>query len=198
MDYSTLQLVKNYLLLDIDSSFDSQIEAWIGGASRMMDNMCNRKLVASDTPTAQYFDGNNTTQLMVDDFVAITELAKSNTEYSDGTFSVVTSTDYITYPKISTEMPRARGLILKNDVFNWGYQNWRVTARWGYLAQITEDLQFACTVIVAGIVTAQTNGQQSKTSEKIGNYAVTYSDQKGWADYNNALKTLETYKKHMF
>ena len=43
MKYTTIEELENYVGVDIVSTFETQMENWIEGISRYMDNITNRK-----------------------------------------------------------------------------------------------------------------------------------------------------------
>lgn len=188
--YTDITNVENYTLKDVASSFESQVAEWIEAVSAFMDIHCNRTLVASGTAAARYFDGNGRDAIQIDDCQSIDAIQLGD-RYGAG-LSAVSSSDYITYPKL----PPHRGLVLKSGVWTPGLQNVEITADWGYLAEITKDLEFAATVLVAGIINSHDPNAQGKKSERIGNYQVTYLDTKGITDYDRALTILDGYKRH--
>lgn len=193
MKYCEIIDVENYTLKEIDSSFESQVEQWIESVSRTMDTMANRKLVADPVGSGEdypvkYYDGNGEPYVIIDDCQEIVSV-KIGDAYGDNLTEV---TAYISNPRV----PPHRAVILKNDIFTNGIQNVAIEGRFGYFDEIPADLRMACTTIVAGIINNQTKGGQMKRSESIGNYSVSYSDEKQIDDYEQAIETINRYKKH--
>ncbi len=180
MRYATVENIEDYLLIEIDGSFAEKVEAWIEGVSRMMDTMANRKLVADelgsgDDPEERYYDGNGCGYLSIEDCVDV-----QNVEVDD------VAIDYELYPKL----PPHRKLI---GSFPSGIQNVHVEGNFGYFSVLPADIQLACTVITAGIVN-ESRGVKGKTSERIGNYQVSYDQDKGIADFERAKAIIESYR----
>ena len=46
--YTTKEAIENFLLTDIDASFDSQIESWITAMSEHIEAVTGRKFIADD------------------------------------------------------------------------------------------------------------------------------------------------------
>lgn len=196
--YTTIAKVEAYLLQEISSEFESNVERWILGVSRLMDDLANRKLVADsyDSDEAfemQYFDVTKYGYLTIPDCVEIEQV-----ELKSGDSWDVIST-YEAYPTLAPFRKVVYG-------FPVGMQNVRIRARWGYMDEITTDLEWAASVIVAGIcianqaVAGRNPGPVSK--EKIGNYEVTYgggSDNKGkasgFSDLEEAKSIIANYRK---
>lgn len=197
-NYTTILDVENYTLQDITDSFEPQVTSWIASVSRMMDKMCNRTLVAPDDDaegyedSSKYYDGSGANVLSIDDAQSISEL-KMGDVWGDNE-EVIDSTKYVIKPKT----PPISQIYLKDDHFTVGVQNVTVTGRFGLFDSLPDDIKFACTVIVAGIINDKAKGAESKKSESIGNYSVTYTDDKGVNDYQEALKIIDMYRKIAF
>lgn len=187
-DYTTIAAVENYTGKAIASSLQMQVTEWITGVSRFMDQEANRVLVADATASTLYFDGNGSSCLLIDDFVTI-ESVEVGDEYGEN-FAAIT--DFVKYPAVAPH----RKLIRREGVFDYGIQNVKVTGRAGYFVELPEDIKLAATVIVAGVVNAQQPGSDRKKSESIGNYSVSYSSDKGIADYKQALAVIAKYRRH--
>lgn len=180
MDYTNLATIQRYLLIQIDSSQTGQVESWIGAMSRFIDKRTNR-VFGTATETTRKYDGSGWNTLIVDDLydlatVTVDDTAKTVFEYP------------------ANETPTTT-LKLDGERFNKGMQNVEVTAKFAY-GSIPDDIQHACTVFVAGIVNAQTNQEGEIKSEKIGDYQVTYKDEKQKSDFEMAMATLRNYRRH--
>lgn len=187
-DYTTISAVENYTLKEIDPAFQPQVTEWITGVSLAMDQEANRTLVAEDTDSELFFDGTGKTALAIDDYVTITSVEVGDV-YGEN-FAAIT--DFVKYPAVAP----FRRLIRREGYFDCGIQNVKVTGRAGYFAALPEDIKFAATVLVAGIINAQEPGASRKKSESIGNYSVSYTDEKGIADYKQALAIVAKYRRH--
>jgi len=67
--YTDKAQVENYLLTDINVSFDTQVDEWIAAASAYIEQATNRVFVADESETRRIFYGNRTSTLITDDFV---------------------------------------------------------------------------------------------------------------------------------
>jgi hypothetical protein len=179
MPYTDKTAVQNYSLTNIDGAFDVQLTAWITAMSRFMDQYTGRTLV-QDTATTRMYDGNVDAELKIDDVNAITEV----------TVDDVVITPY-TYPANSA---RKYLLRLQDDYFPIGMQNVAVTGKFGYFTALPEDIKFACTVLVVGIVNQSNKQTDGIASEKVGEYQVSYRTEKERADYSRAMQILDGYK----
>ena len=179
MNYSDKTAVQNYTLTNIDVTFDTQLTAWIAAMSRFMDNYTGRTLV-QDTASTRTYDGSGDGELKIDDVNLITQVAVGG----------VVVTPYA-YPSNS-----ARKYVLKldGDIFVTGMQNVAVTGKFGYHTTLPEDIKFACTVLVAGIVNQSNKQTDGIKSEKVGEYQVTYKDEKERSDYARTMQILDGYK----
>lgn len=199
--YTTEEKIENYILEDIDASFSDQIDNWIEAMEREIDNITGRNFVADSTASTRLFNGTGNDTLLIDDCVAITKVEIGLDSYG-GTFTEISATDSDRYFK-EPENYSERGVpitILSLSAREWpkGRQNNRITAKWGYSTAVPKDIEFVCTVFVAGILNQQRQGGDEIKSEKIGNYQVTYNTDQGansYADFEKAMNILNSYKK---
>jgi hypothetical protein len=196
--YTTINDVKNYALVEIEQSFETQITDWIIQVSKIMDKMANRRLLAPAEFYVRFYNGNNKADIRIDDCVEINRL-RIGDQYGEN-FEEINSNQYVKYPQRSTsglsDQEPHRRIFLKNDYFKGGIQNIEVRARWGAFTTLPADLKLACTILVAGIVINQSKGKQAQSSEKIGNYAVSYLTEQGMKDYKMALETINLYRNY--
>lgn len=180
--YTNKTSIENYLLVSIDESFDDQIEAWIGSVEKIIDKMTGRNFIADEEASERVYDGDNTGILLIDDAIEITKVEVDGTEVTD---------DCYIYP--ANTLPKGK-IRLSNGVFNRGMQNISVEAKWGYSEDVPDDIAFAATVMVAGIVN-NSRGDGEVSSERIGNYQVSYSEG-GIDDLKQSMDILNSYKKY--
>jgi hypothetical protein len=201
--YTTEAKIENYLLQDIDASFSSQIESWIEGVERIIDNYTGRDFIADTTASARVYDGDGEQDLLIDDCIEVTKVEVGADDYG-GSFTEVSSSGADRY---FLDPPNAQSLdvkvpynkvTLRSRYFPEGKQNNRITAKWGYSESVPADVEFAATVFVAGIINQQRQGGDEVKSEKIGNYMVTYNSDRGknsFADFERAMSILDSYKR---
>jgi len=129
--------------------------------------------------------------LYIDDAAEIT---KVETSYGGNALSDFTEiTDYYTYP--TNSLPKTR-IVVPYSYFWQANQNVKVTAKWGYGAAVPDDLSFAATVMVAGIINTQNSSDSEVQSESIGRYSVTYKTTKQEHDFSHAKEILKLYKRY--
>ena len=199
--YTTKTAIENYILQDIDASFNSQIDSWITAVENIIDKITGRNFVADSVASARVYDGDDTQELLVDECIAVTKVEVGNDSYGS-TFTEVASTGsdkYFLKPDnyASKALPIYK-VVLNARCFPGGIQNNRITAKWGYSASAPADIQFAATVFVAGILNQQRQGGDEIKSESIGNYSVSYNTDKNgnsWADFERAQQILSAYTK---
>lgn len=186
--YCTEVDIENYLLTNIDPSFSTQITAWIEAVSAHIEKYTGRIFVADSAASARLFEGKPSNKLLIDECVAVTVVEQGDT-YGEN-FTTVSSGDYQLLPYNDT----AKNAIgLKRTI--WGMGVHRITAKWGYSVTVPADIKFAATVLASGIVWAQVYPNGSKKSEQIGNYEVSFKDEKGDADYDRAMAILDSYRR---
>lgn len=183
MDYCSRTDVANYLLTTIDSGFNSTVDGWITAMSRFMDSYTGRTLVSETTSTRKY-DGNGTRELLIDEAIDITEVRVGTTTVTP-----------LQYPANSDAKYQ---LMFESDVFTRGRQNVEVDATFARYNSLPEDIKFACTVLVAGIVNQNKDQNMAVKSEKIGQYQVTYQDEQHRADVKQAMMILDLNKRIAF
>ena len=184
MVYTDKTAVQNYTLTNINVSMDTQLTEWIEGMSRFMDNYCGITLVGEAPAVARVYDGTGEAELKIDSAYSITTVTV------DGTA--------VTPLKYPANSPRTYLLKLADGTFTVGMQNVAVTGIFARLVALPADLKFACTVLVAGIVNQSNKQTDGIKSEKVGEYQVTYKDEKERADYTRAMQILDSYKKVVF
>lgn len=184
MIYTDKTAVQNYTLTNINVSLDTQLTEWITAMSRFMDNHCGITLVGEAPAVTRVYDGNGEAELKIDSAYTVTTVTV------DGTA--------VTPLKYPANSPRTYLLRLTDGTFTVGMQNVAVTGIFARLNALPTDLKFACTVLVSGIVNQSNKQTDGIKSEKVGEYQVTYKDEKERADYARAMQILETYKKVVF
>lgn len=183
--YITIEELEAYLLQEIVDSFQPQVLNWIEAMSNQVELMTNREWVAGDAdyPEVRYFDGKGNSYLRIGEAIEIDEVAVGE-DYAES-FEIVT--DYITYPYNALPISK---LIRKDNIFDRGIKNIKITGRFGYGEEAPEDIKFAVAVLTAGIILNQTNQEGEIESEKIGNYAVSYKTDEQKNDYKRAMDII--------
>jgi hypothetical protein len=193
--YTSRQAIENYLLIEIDSSFNSQVDTWISEIERFIDEYTGRNFIADSSATARLFNGNDKNELEIDDCIAVTKVELGTDDY--GT-SFTETTGYVLLPAnaIVKDQP-IKAIHLKSEYFNIGLQNHRITAKWGYSEECPGDIATAATILVVHLYKFGRGGITGGIAqEKIGNYSVVYKDEKDKGEYETALSILNKYKRH--
>jgi hypothetical protein len=185
MAITTKANVEKYLLTAIDSSFDAQITAWIAAAEKHINRMTNRQIIADTAPAEYKYSGNKKDYMHVDDFIDIDTVEMDGVDITDDIFF-----------EPANRLPYFK-LVYDEGVFEKGKQNIVVTGRRGYAdsAAIPEDLVFAATVLVAGIVNFSNNSSGEIKSESIGGYSVTYVSDSQKNDFTRAEAIIKSYRR---
>lgn len=187
--YTTIDKVKAYV--SVGTMADATIESFIKSATRTMDQLANQKLVADalgsgEEAPVKYYDGNGKASLRIDNCFEIEKLELGDT-YGE---NFREETHYQRYPATDP----CNQLFLKGGLFPFGNQNVRVTGLFGLFDTLPEDIEFACTVITAGMILNK-NAGGAVSSEKIGNYAVSYDTTDKARDFNQAMDIINGYRK---
>lgn len=191
--YTTRQEIENYLLITIDPSFYSQVESWIEDIENHIDNITGRNFKADATATKRVFDGDNSSSLLIDDCVEITEV-KIGTDTPLNKDESGIEDDYFIYP--ANHFPKTRIKLVGGYFPSYPMQTNQVTAKWGYSVNVPADIRQAATIMVAGIINYSWNAEGEVKSMNIGSYAVTYKDEKQWQDFDRITETFKHYIKY--
>ncbi len=187
--YCEIKDIENYLLTEIDVGFEEQVESWIGSIERLIEQETGRVFIADETASVRYFHGAGSPFLKIDDCVSVAKVEYGDT-YGDS-FAEITSGNYILVPRTGTPI---KGIYLKNDYWQAGHSNHRITAKWGYSVDVPADIKLATTILVAGIIKNNMKNKGDVVSERIGDYNVSYDKDKGLNDFNRARAILDSYK----
>lgn len=186
MSYTTKASVQNYLLTNIDASFDTQLTAYITAMTEFIDGRAGYP-VFSETETTRLYDGSGTYTQLITPVHTITEVLVDTVEPSA---TVLLKAPYNN--DIKTQ------LTLKSGVFTEDFANVSVTGIHCLAVTLPEKIKWACTVLVAGIVNQVNNQTEGVQSEKVGEYQVSYRDSKERTDYKLALDIIDSYRRITF
>ncbi len=190
--YTNKLNIENYLLITIDSSFDSQVDDWIAAMETYIEQITGRFFTVEDTASDRLYDGDGSNTLFIDDASEVTDVALLDSEGTPTTELTYADKDYYLYPTNETILNR---IVLKNGVrFASGHQNVLVTGKWGQA--LPADVMFAATVLVAGIVNFSNSSEGEIQSMSIGRYSVTYKTEAQKEDFTRANEILKTYKRY--
>lgn len=198
--YTTEQKLEDYTLQDIDASFSTRISEWIEAVERYIDSYTGRNFKADAEASARLYDGDDTNELLIDDAVAVTKVEVGGDGYGSS-FSEVSASGADRYfldpANAAVDGLPFRKVTLNARCFPEGWQNNRITAKWGYSAAVPADIAFAATVLVGGIINSHRGGGDKVTMEKIGNYSVQFdtNDSDAMTDFKRTMEILDSYRK---
>lgn len=179
--YTTRQAVANYMGTPTPSGLDNQVDQWILAMSRQADKMANRVLFDDAVQTYKY-DGDGSDLLVIEDAVDISEV----------TIDGITPTEVTYYPQ---NKPYVSRIHVGDMRFNRGRGNVEVTGIMAMSKTLLPDVEFAVTVLVAGLLNSRLVQGKVGTTEKIGNYSVTYREESQALDFATAKATLAGYRR---
>lgn len=178
MDYTSKAKIENYLMIEIDASFDTQIAEWITSVEFYIDNYCGRTFDTETTGT-KYYNGNGLRELTIDDCLSITSLQILDIDGDvDSSLTEGASNDYYLYPLNDT--PKTSIVLTPTariGVFTKGSRRVKIVGNWGYKSSIPADIELVATKLVASIIQKGLKGGEIK-AEKLGNYSVSYMDER--------------------
>ncbi len=177
--YTDADAVKKYLLTTIDASFDTQIDAWIDAASRMIDGYCGLT-VYDDAASTYTFNGTGEDFLIINSVYDVSEVKVDD----------VVVTPYL-YPANSA---RKYHLELADGCFTTGRQNVSVTGIFARCKTLPADVKLACTILVGVQVRANKDQSDNVLQEHIGDYRIMYKTDDQRSDIKRAFTMLDMYR----
>lgn len=189
MAYTNKATIENYLNKSIDNTYDTQLAAWITAMETHINNATRRVFTVMGTAEERFFDGSNSSVLLIDDLVELSSLT------IDG--ETIDTADIVLYPanvfpKYKMKFKNGSGFFYRGD------QNVAITAKWGYADAVPADITFVCTVLVAGILNSVNQPDGEVKSEKIGEYTLTFKDAREQSDFETAKGIIKNYVKYSF
>lgn len=197
--YTNIGQIQNYLLHGIKEYFRPQVNHWIAQMEQYVEKETGRVFIADAvastkkyqieleyTPTVGRYLATQK-QLFIDECVEISELKIDNV--------IVAVSDYLTYPINSLPITRIKLKDSTSSYFTKDEQNIEVKAKWGSFVECPPDIGFATTILVVGIINFSGDMAGEIKQEKMGDYSVTYKEQKDWQDFERAKQILRQYKK---
>lgn len=174
MAYTTKAKVENMLGITIPAGLNQTITDFITGVKIWIDLYCGKTF--EGTSETRYYDGNGKTEILIDSFVSISELAILN---SDGTtYDVLTegqADDFVTTPYNRTEK---NGIQLTGNGF-WGTFSSRkrllkVTGVFGYSTTCPMDVEIVATKLVGQLYKLREQGEGNLSSVRLGDYQAAF------------------------
>ena len=190
--YTSKEAVENYMLIDIDDSFDEQVNEWIETVEQYIDHETDRDFSVAEDESGEgeerKYDGDLTCELFIDPAMEITSIKLSPTS------DALTEDKYFLYPANKT--PKNK-VVLNGLRFPRGHQNILIAGRFGY-EEVPKDIKFAATVLVAGIINFAWQSEGEVQSMTIGRYSVTYKSDKEVNDFARVQEILKQNKRYTF
>lgn len=199
LGYTSEEVIEKYIGSSIDSSYSDQIDAWISQMEQYINKYTGRVFIADTSATVRYFDGKirrDYSEIYIDENIDITEDILVYDCNGDLYYTLVEDTDFYTYPY--NELPIRKVIIIPSTSkgFLSGIKNIKVTAKWGYSETVPPEIEFVTMVLTAGIINFSNNKTPSKVkSEKLGDYSISFRDDKHQNDYKRAMEILNNYCK---
>lgn len=189
MAITTKLAVENYLLTNIDSSFDTQIDEWIASVEAYMNKQTDRILLSDGVTRDYYYDVSKdcTRKIRLDEFISIDSI----TDVDSG--DEIPADDIYYYPSNAEYINR----IEYPNGFTLGKRKIKVTGVRGRYTEETlpADLKFAATVLLAEIINFGNTSVGEVKSETIGRYGVTYATDGQKVDLKRVQDILWSYRR---
>ena len=148
--YTTLADVRNGLQIE-DSNDDTDIQAAILSASRMIDDYCQRGFYQEGTlasPVIKYYTPVSPWYLEIDDLIQPTEIASRANQSGPFTQIWNLDTDVMYEPVNNPELGRPVTRLLAIQTYVWPYffpQTVKITGVWGF-KEIPYEVELACKI----------------------------------------------------
>lgn len=189
MPYITKGDIQNYMLQDIDTSFDSWIATVIEMVETYIDGYCGTSFNASGS-SDYYYDGSGTDVLIIDPIQTISGLTIYDSQ-GNQEMTLTENVDYWLYPlneDVKTIIKLAAG---KLGHFPERTRVVKVTVVGGY-ADVPADIKLVALKLAAKILEKGLKGGQV-SSESLGEYSVNYEKVDEAADALGINEVLDGY-----
>lgn len=196
--YTTEEKIEKYLGGITIATGDA--DDYILAAQQYIENYTNRIFKAGTSASSRLFEGTNQAYLFIDECVEVTKVEIGNDNWGDSftEISASGSDRYYTMPANASQdgFPIYK-LGLRTRTFLAGdYPNQRITAKWGYSTDVPADISQVATVIASGMYNANRTKKSGAINKKtLGEYEISYQDQQGFNDLENAISVLNNYRK---
>lgn len=194
--YTNKSKISNYLMIDINASFDSQINNWISGIEAYINNYCGCEF-ETESASNKLYDGNGTREILIDELLTLTKIEILD---EDGNVDYTLDNDdyYWLYP--ANDTPKKRIVINSANApigwFSKGNQNVKITGNFGYSSSVPTDIELIATKLVAGIIGEKNLDIAGEIkSEKLGEYAVSMQDISKMANHLEIIEVMNKYRK---
>lgn len=188
--------IEKYMMIDIDSSFSSQITDWINAVELYINNYTGIEDGFESASSIKYFNGNNEREIIIDKCTEITTIEVLEADGGDVEWTLTEGmeSDYITFPYNKTPIFK---LILRPSaqIGSWykGNKRIKITAHWGQSSSVPKDIELAATMLVSSIIEKGLRGGKVG-SESLGDYSISYVDIDDSAQVLGVKRILDKYK----
>jgi len=172
--YITKSQIENYLGVSINDALNSTINSWILAAQIYVENYTGVKFENTED-TTKYYDGNGLRELYIDDFITV-ESVTTLTQSGDDDSSLTENEDYYLYPLNDTPKHIIK-MTPESSVgcFSKGKKRVKVVGNFGYASSVPSDIQLVITKLVAQVYNQQNKGGEIVSSERLGDYQVSFA-----------------------
>lgn len=196
MPYANEGNLENYLTIDVDNSFSTQITDWAEAVDLYINKYVGRSFADSGSVT-RHFDGNGKREIDIDHFISLSSVQTLNLT-DDNVAHTLTegkANDYLIYPYNDNELPKFRLILTRTSAIQkWprGERRIKITGNFGE-ATVPKDVELAATMLLAGIVEKGLKGG-TVLSEDLGDYSVTFKDVDMISSVMGVKEILDRYK----
>ena len=183
VSYTNKEAVEKHL----GETITDDISSYIKASTEYINNYTQRDFQEGDEEI-RFYDGNGRNELVIDPATEVTKV-----EYTlDWINWIEMNSDYWeTNPY--NKLP-IRSIVLKfNNIFYNLKRSVRITGKFGWSDCVPADVKFCATVIACSMYKGKSSSEIS--SERIGDYQVSFENEKGIGDLESIKKMLDTYKK---
>lgn len=195
--YTTEAKVAHYLGGITIPSGDADF--YIESAETLIDQQTGRNFIADNLATQRVFSGDGSNTLQIDDCVEVSVVERGLDAYADSkeTITAGGSSGYRLVPANNlVDIVPITLVHLRTKNWICGLQNNFITAKWGYSINVPSDISMVATIIAAMLYQYNRNGASGNIkSEKIGNYAISYKEDKELIELEKVKAILLKYRK---
>ena len=203
--YCTIEEVENYMSVEIEASFEAQVEDWIEWMTEYIETVTGRVFEADSANSEKIYEvvlGRSVSvagslssprELIVHEFV--------NTSTSSMKITLddieLDEDEFLLYPATVEDLPKT-SILLKSDtglVWTEDEQNIKIEAKWGYSITAPDNIKFATIVLVAGMINNSWSSEGEMSSVTMGSYTMKFKNKKELQDYDRIQEVLQIYSK---
>lgn len=184
--------VQNLLLIDINESFDGQIDEWIEVVDEYIEKLTGVSFEVYDGSAAasdRTFDGTESKVLYIDPCTEVTEV-----RFAEAADPIDTD-HYVVEPvrKLTKQSVK-----LKYMIFPEGIHNIYIKAKWGW-KEVPPSIKFAATSLLAGIINEAWQSEGEIASVSVGRFTVTYKQlEEQMQKQPEVMDIINQFKRYAF